>query len=303
MFEGSGAERIVTEGVRLADYTSFKIGGPARFFALPSSVEELALVIRECRKNSLDFFVIGNGTNLLVSDEGYDGCVICTRALKTDTSLTEREDGLEAVLSAGESLSKKAKEISKMGYEGFEFATGIPGSVGGAVVMNAGAYGGEIKDCIKSVEVLFEDGRIGTLKAEELSLGYRHSVFQDEDHERDIVLTARFDLKKGNPGTILFKVDQQLRARRDRQPIEYPSAGSVFKRPEGNYAGKLIQEAGLMGMKVGGAAVSEKHANFIINEGTATAADVAELIDKVRERVYENSGVMLEPEVRRLGKF
>ena len=146
MFEGSGAERIVTEGVRLADYTSFKIGGPARFFALPSSVEELALVIRECRKNSLDFFVIGNGTNLLVSDEGYDGCVICTRALKTDTNLTEREDGLEVMLSAGESLSKKAKEISKMGYEGFEFATGIPGSVGGAVVMNAGAYGGEIKD-------------------------------------------------------------------------------------------------------------------------------------------------------------
>ncbi len=303
MFEGSGFERIVTEQVRLADYTSFKIGGPARFFALPQDIEQLSGVIDECLANGISYFLIGNGTNLLVSDKGYDGCVICTRALKSGTKLEEREDRLLATLPAGESLSKKAKEISKQGYSGFEFATGIPGSVGGAVVMNAGAYGGEIKDCIKSVDVLVPGEGVKRFPADEIDLGYRHSIFQEEEHKRDIVISASFEFEKGNPGTILFKVDQQLRARRDRQPIDLPSAGSVFKRPEGNYAGKLIQEAGLMGLKIGGAAVSTKHANFIVNEGEATAENVRELISEVRKRVYENSGIMLEPEVRMLGEF
>lgn len=276
-------------------HTSFRAGGPADWFAIPETGDELKAVIRACKKAGADWFVVGNGSNLLVSDEGFRGVIIST----------ERFDRLEVsgnVLTAGAGilLSKAANMALKAGLSGMEFAAGIPGSVGGAVFMNAGAYGSEIKNILKQVTVLDENGDVRTLAAEELELGYRTSNIQKNKY---LVLEAEFLLEEGNVLEIKGRMEELAAKRKEKQPLEYPSAGSTFKRPEGYFAGKLIEDAGLKGFSLGGAAVSEKHAGFVINKGDALAADIYRLCMEVRRTVAERFGVTLELEVRLLGQF
>lgn len=303
MIEDLIARGIISENVELSKYTSFKIGGPARFFAAPANDVTLKEVIASLREENIDFFIIGNGSNLLVSDKGYDGCAICMRNRALPYDMQETEDRMSLAVDAGYPLSKIATEISKRGYRGFEFATGIPGSVGGGVVMNAGAYGGEIKDCIKGVEVLNDRLEIEFIDVNRLELSYRHSLFSRKEYKDYIVLRAYFEFEKGDSSAINLKIEEQLRARRDKQPLNLPSAGSTFKRPEGYFAGKLIEDSGLRGYRVGGASISTKHCNFVVNDENATAADVRQLMKDVQRIVNEKFSVMLEPEVRFLGDF
>ena len=239
---------------------------------------------------------MGNGSNLLVGDKGFRGVVI---------QLYKNFDGLEiegtkVTAKSGAMLIRVAKEAGKAGLTGLEFASGIPGTIGGAMVMNAGAYGGEMKDVVRAVTVLTKDGEIKTLTGEEMNFRYRGSVVEDKGY---IVLEAVMELTEGNLEEILGRMDELSIQRRTKQPIEYPSAGSTFKRPEGYFAGKLIQDADLRGYQVGGAQVSEKHCGFVINAGGATAADVMQLMKDVSEKVNEQFGVTLEPEVKRIGEF
>ena len=238
--------------------------------------------------------------NLLVGDKGFRGVVfkICRNLDKTD--IIEEDSVVRVHAGAGVMLAKLAKDVSAEGCGGFEFATGIPGTLGGAVTMNAGAYGGEMKDILKSVRAVDMEGNIREFSLEELELGYRTSRIQKEDW---IVLSAEMVFEKGDAGAIMARVDELSRQRREKQPLEYPSAGSTFKRPEGYFAGKLIQDAGLKGYRVGDAMVSEKHSGFVINAGAATAEDVRRLMADVDGRVYEKFGVHLEPEVRLIGEF
>ncbi|MCI7795531.1 MAG: UDP-N-acetylmuramate dehydrogenase [Lachnospiraceae bacterium] len=279
----------------MSRHTSFKAGGTAAWFAQPETAGELSALTVACKKTGASWYVVGNGSNLLVSDSGFDGLIINTCRLNR---LEVSEDSLTA--GAGVLLSKAAAEALKAGLTGLEFAAGIPGSTGGAVVMNAGAYGSEIKDVLKSVTVLTEDRRVEKIPAEELELGYRTSAIAKCGW---IVLEAEFSLKKGDPSEIRARMDDLAARRREKQPLEYPSAGSTFKRPEGYFAGKLIEDAGLKGFSVGGASVSEKHAGFVINRGDATASDIYKLCKEVRRKVFETFGVSLELEVKLLGKF
>lgn len=275
----------------LKKHTTFRIGGYADFFVSPGSEEEVALLIKTLNENNIKYYVLGNGSNVLAPDDGYKGVIIYIGEKLSKIEINNNEIDVEA----GALLSKTAKEAYKSSLTGMEFAAGIPGSVGGAVVMNAGAYGGEIKDIIVSARVCDNKGNILLLTKEELDLSYRHSVIEEKAYT---VLSCKFLLIKGKQEEIKEQMDELSRKRREKQPLEYPSAGSTFKRPEGYFAGKLIEDAGLKGYTVGGAQVSAKHSGFVINTGNATADDVKQLIKNVSEEVYKQFGVCIEPEVK-----
>lgn len=283
-------------GEPMKEHTTFRIGGPADYFVIPTEVEEIQKVVQLCQECQVPYYIVGNGSNLLVADKGFRGVVI--QIYKGMNQLTI--EGNQIIAQAGCSLSQIAAEAWKAELTGFEFAAGIPGTLGGAVRMNAGAYGGEMKDVLESVEILTSDGKIQWLTNEEMKFGYRSSVVEEKD---GIVLRAVIRLTKGKCSEIKAVMDDLRERRVSKQPLEYPSAGSTFKRPEGYFAGKLIQDAGLKGFCVGGACVSEKHSGFVINTGNATAADVIELMNRVNEIVTDKFGVSLEPEVRCMGEF
>jgi len=277
-------------------HTTFRIGGPADYFLLPSSSEEVKGILEICKEESLQYFILGNGSNLLVSDEGYRGVII--QLYRNYGGLTV--EGTEIRAGAGVLLSQIAATARNESLTGFEFAGGIPGTLGGAVVMNAGAYGGELKDVLKEAVVMDREGNIFTVPVEKLAMGYRTSLVKTAGY---LVLEAVISLKKGSQEEIRDTMKDLTDRRISKQPLEYPSAGSTFKRPEGYFAGKLIMDAGLRGYQVGGAQVSEKHCGFVINKGNATAADVCRLMADVQAKVQEQFGVTLEPEVKFLGDF
>lgn len=277
-------------------HTTFRVGGPADLFVSPNSVEEVRKVTALCREEGVPYYIMGNGSNLLVSDQGYRGVIIQFYKEMNDISV----EGTLLRAQAGALLSAVANRALSESLTGFEFAAGIPGTLGGACVMNAGAYGGEMKDVLKAVTVLTQEGEVLTLSNEGLELGYRTSVIARKHY---IVLEAEIALSEGKKEEIQAVMDDLKERRITKQPLEYPSAGSTFKRPEGYFAGKLIQDAGLRGFQVGGAQVSEKHCGFVINKDHATAAEIAELIRQVSEKVEAQFGVKLEPEVKRLGEF
>ena len=286
----------VTEYVPFSALTTFKIGGPARLLAdVPlTAVPALGDVLRQCKDAGIPTVWIGRGSNLLCADEGLSALVL---RLETNSGVNV-EDGRLLSCSAGETLTALCRTAQKNGLTGLEFAFGIPGSVGGAVYMNAGAYGGEIKDVLDSVDVLTPDGKIKHLTAAMLDLSYRHSRLMETG---DVVVTATFKLKSGDPTAILDKMNELTARRREKQPLEYPSAGSFFKRPEGFFAGKLVEDCGFKGFTVGGAQVSEKHAGFVINRGDATCADIKALAKAVHDKVLAETGAELRPEVRLIG--
>ena len=277
----------------MSEHTSFKIGGPAEVFLEITTMEELLKVTDFCRKEGISFFVLGNGSNLLVADEGVEGVIIHLSGKLAGA----RMDGDIIRAGAGLSLSALAVFAAEKELTGIEFAAGIPGSVGGAICMNAGAYGGEMKDVVEGVYVL-TDGMLKYFSAEDMQFSYRHSILSELKNA--IVVTADFKLQPGKKEEIRSKIDELTEKRREKQPLDYPSAGSTFKRPETGYASQLIEEAGLKGTRIGGAEVSKKHSGFIINADNATANDVKELIAYVRKVVEEKSGVKLSPEVKML---
>lgn len=280
----------------MSKHTTFRVGGAADYFVMPKCVEEVQKIVALCHQIDMPYYVIGNGSNLLVSDEGYRGVVLQIYKEMNQIQVV----GTTIYAQAGALLSKVGSVALEAELTGFEFAAGIPGTVGGAVVMNAGAYGGEMKDVLKSATVLSLDGRVFTLYNSELELGYRTSVIASKEY---VVLEATYELQFGDKDAIRAKMDELKVQRVTKQPLEFPSAGSTFKRPEGYFAGKLIQDAGLRGFRVGGAQVSEKHCGFVINTGDATASDIKELIELVSDRVLKEFGVKLEPEVKMLGDF
>lgn len=284
-------------------YTTFRVGGPAKYLVSPKSEDCLRELILLCVQEEMSYYILGNGSNLLVSDEGYDGVMILLgEGFSYVENKAEQIEAAQAetVLTAGAGtlLSRIAREALSLSLTGFEFAAGIPGTLGGAAVMNAGAYGGEMKDVLHSVRVLTKEGEIRELPAGELDLGYRTSRVLRENW---IVLSACIRLAQGDPAAIRRQMDDLAGRRREKQPLEYPSAGSTFKRPAGYFAGKLIEDAGLRGFRVGDAQVSEKHCGFVINRGQATAAEIRELIRQVQSRVKAESGVDLETEVKLIG--
>ena len=270
-------------------HTTFKIGGEADIFIIPASPAALIYAVKKCNELEIPYFILGNGSNLLVSDGGIEGAVISLAGINGISS-----DGEKITCGAGAMLSSVCLKALSLSLTGLEFAYGIPGMAGGALYMNAGAYGGQMADVIESAECLTALGEIKTLKKEDMRLGYRSSVFKKGGL---IIISLTLALKKGDKAEIKAKMDELLNRRKQKQPLEYPSAGSTFKRPEGYFAGALIEKNGLKGSAVGGAQVSEKHAGFVINRGGATAADVKALIGKIQKTVFENDGVMLEPEV------
>lgn len=280
----------------LRNHTTFRVGGKADAFLSVQSIEELKKVLQLCRQKDVPYFVLGNGSNLLVSDEGYRGLIISIGKQMAQITV----EGTRITAQAGALLSSVAQKAAKNELTGMEFASGIPGSIGGAIVMNAGAYDGEMKMIVETVDVLTETGAVRTFSLEEMEFGYRTSRLK---REKGIVLSVTLALKKGESAAILEKMNDFAARRREKQPLEYPSAGSTFKRPEGMFAGKLIMDAGLRGYMVGGAQVAEKHCGFVINKDKATAADVYTLIKDVQSKVKEAFGVTLEPEVVFVGDF
>ena len=280
-------------------HTTFRVGGPARYFVSPAG-EALAAVLRLCRKEGMPYYILGNGSNLLVSDQGYDGVMILMGDgfLKLEKKLFGDRDDVIYTVGAGLLLSRIAKEALEDSLTGFEFAAGIPGTLGGAVVMNAGAYGGEMKDIIRSVRVMDPQGNLLELDASQMDFAYRHSCVLEKHY---IVLSAEFELRRGDKAQIQAQMEDLAARRREKQPLEYPSAGSTFKRPAGYFAGKLIQDAGLRGFRVGGAQVSEKHCGFVINREQATAEDIRTLCHEIQKKVKDTFGVDLECEIRMLG--
>ena len=270
-------------------HTTFKIGGEADIFIIPASPAALIYAVKKCNELEIPYFILGNGSNLLVSDGGIEGAVISLSGINGISY-----DGEKITCGAGAMLSSVCLKALSLSLTGLEFAYGIPGTAGGALYMNAGAYGGQMADVIESTECLTASGEIKTLKKEDMRLGYRSSVFKNGGL---IIISLTLALKKGDKAEIKAEMDDLLNRRKQKQPLEYPSAGSTFKRPEGYFAGALIEKNGLKGLTVGGAQVSEKHAGFVINRGGATAADVRALIGKIQKKVFENDGVMLEPEV------
>ena len=279
----------------MSRHTTFQVGGPADYYLIPRE-EQIVSVTRLCREEQVSLTVIGNGSNLLVGDKGIRGAVLEVGPQNAQVYA----EGNMGYAQAGVSLARAAQEAAHASLSGLEFASGIPGTVGGAVVMNAGAYGGEMKDVVKWARILDRDGEIHRLETEELALSYRHSVVPDMG---GIVLSAAFLLKPGDETLIRAQMELLRNQRVQKQPLEYPSAGSTFKRPEGYFAGKLIMDSGLAGYRVGGAQVSEKHCGFVINAGGATAADILQLITDVQDTVQKKFGVRLEPEVKMIGEF
>ncbi len=282
----------------LARHTTFEIGGPAQFLVLPESISQVTAAIKLCREENMPYYIMGNGSNLLVGDKGYRGTIIKLSQAFGKISVDERQYIVRA--QAGILLSRLAAEIAEYSLTGFEFAAGIPGTLGGAVTMNAGAYDGDISQSILKAVVLDQEGSILRLTKEELKMGYRTTAIQDNHY---IVLEAAFGFKPGSKEEIISKINDLNARRREKQPLEYPSAGSTFKRPVGYYAGKLIMDSGLRGYQVGNAQVSEKHCGFVINKGGATAGEVIALISYIIETVNHKFGVVLEPEVKLLGDF
>ena len=276
----------------MARHTSFRIGGPATAMAFPKSREELALLLKTSALLDCKTAILGAGTNVLASDEGFDGLVIC---LKDCLDGMEQLDETRIRVMAGVTMSRAAVFAANLGLSGMEFAHGIPGCVGGGVYMNAGAYGGEISGICESVEIMDRSGNIRILPNKEMEFSYRHSVLEDSG---EIVISAVFALNKSEPELIRAKMKELIGKRSASQPLDLPSAGSAFKRPVGGYAAALIDQAGLKGYRIGGAAISEKHAGFAVNLGGATAEDVQNLLRQVSDIVFEKTGIRLEPEVR-----
>ena len=289
------AENILLEEP-MHKHTTFRVGGPAEVFVTVENKEQLEKIIKYLNLVERPYFILGNGSNLLVGDKGYRGVIIRLggefNTLKTEGTL----------LTAGASvlLSAAARAARENGLTGMEFASGSPGSIGGGVKMNAGAYDGEMRQIVESVQVMYKDGSILDLDNETMEFGYRNSVIKNRPY---VVLQVSLRLQPGNREEILARMNELAARRKEKQPLEFASAGSTFKRPEGYFAGKLIMDSGLRGARIGGAQISEKHCGFVINDGTATAADIAELIQEVSETVKEKFGVTLEPEVILLGDF
>ncbi|MDK2799723.1 MAG: UDP-N-acetylmuramate dehydrogenase [Clostridiales bacterium] len=279
----------------MKNHTSFKIGGCADIVVLPENSEQLAKLIKLSNQQKVKYLIMGNGSNLLVTDKGIRGMVIktynCLNKIKVDGNYIESESGVL--------LSKLANMALQNGLTGLEFASGIPGTVGGAVVMNAGAYGGEMKDVVIETKYIDEKGNINIITGEQHGFGYRTSIFQ---RTNKIIVNSKFKLKYGDKNKIKEEMDDLNKRRRDKQPLEMPSAGSIFRRPEGYYAGKLIQDSGLAGYSIGGAQVSPKHCGFIVNTGNATAQDVLQLIKHIQETVKSKFGVELQTEVKVVGE-
>lgn len=281
----------------MAKHTTFRVGGPADYFLVPKTVEQIKAILAICKENGMPYFILGNGSNLLVGDEGYRGVVI---QIFRNMSQVDVEEETTLRAQAGALLSSVAKCAYNHSLTNMEFASGIPGTMGGAVTMNAGAYGGEMKDILVEVTVLTPDGDVVVLKNEELELGYRTSCIKKKHY---MILEVVLKLEKGDQEKIKARMDELKEQRVTKQPLEFPSAGSTFKRPEGYFAGKLIQDAGLAGYTIGGAQVSAKHCGFVINSGNGCAADILELIRHIHFVVKEKFGVELHPEVQMLGDF
>jgi UDP-N-acetylmuramate dehydrogenase len=281
----------------MSRHTTFRIGGPAALMALPRTAGEAKAAVKTARELGIEPFILGNGSDLLVADEGYPGFIIKLAGEFEEICFCPAPKGGTPQLTAGGAalLSTLSKTALHWGLTGLEFASGIPGSVGGAVTMNAGAYGGEMAQVLESVTFLDEAGEVCTLPASECGFGYRHSVFSDR---KCLILKARFHLDQGDPAAIRARMEELAAKRREKQPLEWPSAGSMFKRPPGHFAAALIDQCGLKGLTVGGAQVSEKHAGFVVDRGGATCADVLELVRQVRESVLRQTGVELEMEVK-----
>lgn len=290
-------EKRILRNEPMKKHTTFRIGGPADVLVKPATITEIEQVLQCCEEQAVPYYVVGNGSNLLVGDEGIRGVVL---QLGNDFSEVEVCEDDTIWVQAGCMLSKVANLAATHALTGMEFAAGIPGTIGGAVMMNAGAYGGEMKDIIECVTLLTPDREVLILPQDQMEFGYRESIVSKENY---IVLEAKLRLQKGEPEAIEAKMKEYSEARRSKQPLEYPSAGSTFKRPEGYYAGKLIMDAGLAGYRVGDAQVSEKHCGFVINCGQATAKDVTAVMNDVIHRVAEAYQVELEPEVRKIGEF
>lgn len=314
----TGPSRVRTDEP-MSLHSSFRAGGPADLFVYVQTVQELQEVMTILQRAGEKWFLLGRGTNILVGDKGFRGCVITLTQggiPMTDTNCASAPDvadeggaqslcalsvnGRRITAGAGAPLARAAIMARDMGLSGLEFAAGIPGSVGGGLVMNAGAYGGEIKDTAESVEALFPDGTVRTLTNAEMAFGYRQSVLKKNGA---VALRAVFYLHPDEQEAITARMTDYAQRRRDKQPLEYPSAGSTFKRPQGHFAGQLIQQAGLAGFTVGGAMVSTKHCGFVINKDHASAADIRDVIRAVQKRVFETSGIELETEVILLGEF
>lgn len=284
----------IVENEPMKKHTTFQIGGPADYFAVPGSIDELKELIAVCRENGLPYFILGNGSNLLVSDNGYRGVVI--NIAKAFSEIIVQDTTINA--GAGAMLRRVAEAAKCEGLTGMEFASGIPGTIGGAIVMNAGAYGGEMVQIVKNVTVLTKEGELLDIPVEKMEMAYRTSCILPKEY---IVIEVELELAHGNKDDIIAVMKDLAAKRKEKQPLEYPSAGSTFKRPEGYFAGKLIQDAGLRGYTVGGACVSEKHCGFVVNKGNATCADVKKLCEDVNNIVTEKFGVPLEMEIKILG--
>ena len=283
------------ENVDMGRYTSFRAGGKAKELVMPENTDELIELMKEIRESGRKYIVLGNGSNTLICDSGFDGVVVRLGKAFSDI----RRDGNRLICGSGALMSSVAKAALGENLTGFEFASGIPGSIGGAVFMNAGAYGGEMKDIVEEVTVVKKDGSgVSVLSAEDMDFSYRYSILEKTG---DIAVSAVLKLESGDHEQIALKMSELTRRRNEKQPVQYPSCGSFFKRPEGYFAGKLIQDAGLKGLTVGGAQVSELHSGFIINRGGASASDIIDLMHLVQNIVYDKFGVKLEPEVRIIG--
>ena len=280
----------------MCHYTTFRVGGEAECIVIVQEEEELAKLITYLRQIEQEYFILGNGSNLLVGDKGYRGIIVKMGGPMEEVHV----EGCRLVAKAGALLSKVAAFRTQDSLSGLEFAAGIPGSIGGAIVMNAGAYDGEMKQIVESVRVMGRDGQIMTLDNDTMEFGYRTSIIKNRPF---IVLEVTLRLTSGDEAQIGTRMEELACLRKSKQPLEYPSAGSTFKRPEGYYAGKLIMDAGLRGYRIGGAQVSEKHCGFVVNTGNAAAADIREVIEEVQERVQQKFHVTLEPEIIFLGDF
>ena len=292
---GDAAAEIIVEDAPMAEYTSFRAGGKARLMVSPRDAEQLKDMLRVLSESGCRYMIFGNGSNILVKDSGYDGVMV--RIGKGLDNI--RREGENLICGSGALMSAVARAALEESLTGFEFASGIPGSIGGAVFMNAGAYGGELRDILAGARLISKDGKNERyVTGRELDMGYRHTILHETG---DVVVEAELKLRKGDQKEIKEEMSQLMKRRNSKQPVNFPSAGSFFKRPEGYFAGKLIQDAGLKGLVVGGARVSELHSGFIINKGGARASDILQLAEIIQARVYDESGVRLEMEVRIIG--